>query len=124
MPVGTPGTTANGTDVRATASDSLTAASSANGSPATRRTTLSPLRASAPSSFAVSAGVASGARTSTAGERDDRGRHRGVGDHQVGVPERFGRVPGQQSGITGTSPDEGDSAKDLARSSHDELPII
>src|SRR4051794_33921777 len=56
VPVATPGTTSNGTEVRPTASSSLTAASEVNGSPATRRTTTAPPFAAATAAWATSAG--------------------------------------------------------------------
>src|SRR3954447_6056341 len=54
--VATPGTTSKGTEVRPTASTSLTTGSEVNGSPATSRTTTEPFLAAATAALATSAG--------------------------------------------------------------------
>ena len=67
-PTGRPGTMSKGTTVLATASASLIAPSSVSTSPLTRRTTCTPVRASASTALAMSAGSPSAVRTSPVGE--------------------------------------------------------
>ena len=114
-PVGTPGTTANGTTVcgRPRALP-CTASSSANGSPATRRTTYRPLRASAEHAWPSRPASPRRSRTSPAASatiepgRPWRRRRRASASRSASRASA-----GQQAGIAGAGPDERDRAQHL-----------
>ena len=134
-----PGTTSNGTAVRATAWTSLTTESCSNGSPATRCTARRPDRAADSSTLATSpgtpsaglnwvasagsAGVAAVAsESSTARLGPDPGQQRvghvPVVDHVVRAEQRVVGAAGQQPRVAGSCPDEADPADGLTGTGH------